>query len=661
VSFEYHVSPVGSDAADGSASAPFATISRAARLARGGDTVVVHGGVYREQVNPLYGGVSDLERVTYRAAEGERPVISGAEVVSDWEPVGGGVWRTVVDNSVFGGFNPFERELFGDWLQRPDVHKNEAPKHLGDVYLDGRSLYESTTLSGLTHPVARTEDIDDAIHVPCPIEDPEWTKRLWYAEVNETATQIWANFGDADPREHAAEISVRECCFFPQTCHVDYITVEGFEMRQAATPWAPPTAEQRGIIGPNWSTGWIIRDNSIHDSKCTGICLGMPTALGDNDWFRTDRKTGYQYQLEAVFKGLRHGWEKGVVGSHVVADNEVYNCGQSAINGHMGCAFSTIEHNHVHHIGLKREFFGWEVAGIKFHAAIDTQIMHNYVHDCSLAVWLDWQAQGTRLGGNVFTSNVRDLMVEVSHGPYIVDNNVFASDFSFQNFAQGGAFVNNLICGRLDLLTVLDRSTPYHFPHTTDVAGCAFVSGGDDRWVNNIFVKPSAVDDPHAKSGMSVYDDYPRSMVEYKESIYNQIAKGLQGGGDPRPVQAVYTQGNVYAEGVEQMKGEDALTGVRGLNASISQEDDGSAVLDITVPKEVATNRVTLASTSTLGNTRIVEQLYENPDGTAITFDEDIRWKKRAKKSVSGPLAQLSEGNHHITVWRPSAKVSRAK
>jgi hypothetical protein len=179
--------------------------------------------------------------------------------------------------------------------------------------------------------------------------------------------------------------------------------------------------------------------------------------------------------------------------------------------------------------------------------------------------------------------------------------------------------------------------------------------------VNNIFVKPSAVDDPHAKSGMSVYDDYPRSMVEYKESIYNQIAKGLQGGGDPRPVQAVYTQGNVYAEGVEQMKGEDALTGVRGLNASISQEDDGSAVLDITVPKEVATNRVTLASTSTLGNTRIVEQLYENPDGTAITFDEDIRWKKRAKKSVSGPLAQLSEGNHHITVWRPSAKVSRAK
>jgi alpha-L-arabinofuranosidase len=37
--------------------------------------------------------------------------------------------------------------------------------------------------------------------------------------------------------------------------------VRGFTMRHAATPWAPPTAEQIGLIGTHWSKGWIIEDN----------------------------------------------------------------------------------------------------------------------------------------------------------------------------------------------------------------------------------------------------------------------------------------------------------------------------------------------------------------------------------------------------------------
>ena len=72
-------------------------------------------------------------------------------------------------------------------------------------------------------------------------------------------------------------------------------------------------------------------------------------------------------------------------------------------------------------------------------------------------------------------------------------NNVFASEFSFDDYAQGAAFVNNLFAGRIRHTAVLDRSTPYHFPHVTDVPGEAFVYGGDDRYVNNLFL---AVDVP---------------------------------------------------------------------------------------------------------------------------------------------------------------------
>lgn len=62
---EVHVATTGSDRADGSADSPFRTINRAAELARPGDTVIVHGGEYREWVRPQRGGLSDLRRITY--------------------------------------------------------------------------------------------------------------------------------------------------------------------------------------------------------------------------------------------------------------------------------------------------------------------------------------------------------------------------------------------------------------------------------------------------------------------------------------------------------------------------------------------------------------------------------------------------------------------
>jgi hypothetical protein len=94
-------------------------------------------------------------------------------------------------------------------------------------------------------------------------------------------------------------------------------------------------------------------------------------------------------------------------------------------------------------------------------------IRHNRIHGCSLGTWLDWRAQGTRVSRNVYYDNSRDLFVEVSHGPYLVEHNIFGSPASLELFSQGGAFVNNLICGTLRLEPVPDRATPYHHPHST--------------------------------------------------------------------------------------------------------------------------------------------------------------------------------------------------
>ena len=264
--------------------------------------------------------------------------------------------------------------------------------------------------------------------------------------------------------------------------------MRGFELAHAACPWTPPTADQPGLIGPNWAKGWIIEDNVIHDAKCSAVSLGKEASTGHNYATLRRDKPGYQYQLESVFAARQIGWDREHVGSHIVRRNVIYDCGQNGIVGHLGCVFSTIEDNHIYNIALKREFYGYEIAGIKLHAAIDVVIRHNRIHDCSLGIWLDWQTQGTRVSRNLFYGNNRDLFIEVSHGPHLVEHNVLASPVSLELFSQGGAFVNNLVCGTVLLQPVVERPTPYHVPHSTQVAGYAAIHGGDDRHIGNVFL-----------------------------------------------------------------------------------------------------------------------------------------------------------------------------
>jgi hypothetical protein len=114
------------------------------------------------------------------------------------------------------------------------------------------------------------------------IRDPEQTRLVWYAEVGDQRTTIWANFQGANPNEELVEINVRRSVFYPGEHHLNYITVRGFELAQAASPWAPPTADQPGLIGPNWAKGWIIEDNVIHDAKCSAVSIDKEISTGHN-------------------------------------------------------------------------------------------------------------------------------------------------------------------------------------------------------------------------------------------------------------------------------------------------------------------------------------------------------------------------------------------
>jgi hypothetical protein len=654
MTFEYHVATSGSDTASGTADQPFRTINHAAALAQAGDTVTVHAGEYREWVKPRRGGLSESRRITYRAAEGEHVVIKGSERITGWENDGGTVWKVTVPNTLFGDFNPYAEEVAGDWI----VYAEKAPrKHLGDVYLNGLSFYEVGSRDEVDAPDRRTEIIDNWTKTSDTVRNPDQTQLVWFASVAEETTTIWANFQGADPNESLVEINVRRSVFYPEATHLDYITVRGFELAQAATPWTPPTADQPGLIGPNWSKGWIIEDNVIHDAKTSAISIGKEASTGHN--YSTERgdKPGYQYQLESVFTARQIGWDKEHIGSHVIRRNTIYDCGQNGIVGHLGCVFSTIEDNHIYNIALKREYYGYEIGGIKLHAAIDVEIRHNRIHDCSLGVWLDWQTQGTRISRNVLYNNSRDIFIEVSHGPYIVEHNVFASPAAIELFSQGGAFVNNLIAGTVRVEAVMDRATPYHRPHSTQVAGYAYIRAGDDRWFGNLFVGgdasraygDQAEGSEPAFSGTSAYNGYPVSFDDYRARIESQPP------GDHQRYltvqQPVWTRANVYAAGAQPFDGENSPVVVSA--GSVSVTDDGDRVHLVTsLPAEFDAVRLAAVSGLDLERVRFADAEFEERDGTPAVLDKDLLGApKQAGDFPAGPIATLTSGESTTRIW----------
>lgn len=639
----YYVSTKGNDSGDGSLSAPFRTINRAASVAVAGDTVKVFGGTYREWVNPKNGGTGEHNRIVYEAMEGEKPLIKGSEIVNDWEKVEGTVWKKVLPNQLFGDWNPFALKVEGDWLETPttDYHV-----HLGDVYINGISLFEAKSMEDLYDNTPRITCCQNSWRVEEElILHPEKTVYKWYAVVEETTTTVFCNFQECDPNNELIEINVRPCCFYPKETGVNYITLRGFEIAQAACPWAPPTAHQIGMVGPHWSKGWIIENNHLHDAKCSAISLGKEEATGHNLSSRFGRKSGHRHQLEAVFLALQNGWSRELVGSHIVRNNVIHDCGQNGIVGHMGCIFSRVEHNHIYNIGVKHEFWGHEMAGIKFHAAIDAMICENNIHNCTLGIWMDWQTQGSRLTANLLYDNNRDIMIEVSHGPYLVDHNVFMSQYAFDNWSQGGALVHNLFCGKIRNRQIFERTTPYHFPHSTAVAGYSEIYGGDDRYYNNIFAGLW-------EDGGENLEQFTKNCDRYTspQEFASCITPGPSYRLFQKVPQPVWVEDNAYGGFAVPSVHEKHPITARSISAAVTEEN-GVWMLTLEVPQELCDARCKAVTTERLGEPRLVPQAYEQPDGSDIDLSNDLRGESHTTQILPGPFAALKPGKQTVIVW----------
>ena len=623
---EYHVSVKGNDKNEGTLSYPFKTISFAALIAQPGDIITVHEGTYRERITPIRGGTSDAKRIVYRAAKNEKVEIKGSEVITNWKMVKDGVWNVTIPNTFFGKYNPYKDLILGDWF----VSLNRK-HHTGEIYLNGKSLYEADSLEKVFNPLRVVNQ--SMINSLTDLLGATYT---WYTVGDENEITIYANFHNSDPNKELVEINVRESCFYPAESGINYITVSGFHMSQAATQWAAPTAEQIGLIGTHWSKGWIIENNEISDSKCVGITLGKDRKSGHNVWINNPSKDGSDLYNEVTLKVIQNGWNKDNIGSHIVRNNTIYNCGVGGISGSFGAAFSQIINNHIYDIWTKRLFTGPEKGGIKIHAAIDVVIKGNQIHNTHEAIWLDWMAQGTRVTGNLcYNNDKEDFYAEVDHGPYLVDNNLFLSETAMWDMSEGGAYVHNLIAGKIYCDPQLGRSTPYFKSHSTVLVDVKNIQGGDTQFYNNIFATNDSTSVPY---------NIPESWgghIGFGLKIYNDV------------VLPMHTDGNIYLHGALPSKNESNFKVNVGFDPAIKIIKEGRNVfLNITLSKTLKGNKNKLITTELLGKTNVSDCRFENPDGSVLKVDTDFFGNIRNRSNpTAGPFENSGNGRLKLKVW----------
>ena len=233
--------------------------------------------------------------------------------------------------------------------------------------------------------------------------------------------------------------------------------------------------------------------------------------------------------------------------------------------------------------------------------------------------------------------------------------------------AQGAALVHNLIAGSFTAVgrgtdngapnVPSARYTPYHLPHSTDVAGFMTFLHGDMRFLRNIFVqkkphpylvslidelKEDQWDDGNMTVGTSIYDGY-MTREEWEKEFEGYCGEGgvrTDRYYIPLPVEA---KGNLYFNGAEPWRKEEtAVCDTEHHIEAETEERGGKWYLKSNLAEYLPLSEERALSTEDLGEAFEPEMKFENPDGSAILFNSDYFGNESGMR-IPGPFADPGE------------------
>ena len=398
--------PEASDANDGSAAAPWRTISRAARAGalRPGDAVLIRSGIYRESVEPESGGSGADARVTYAAMPGERVVVTGADrVESGWVRTERGTWTRAWPAPPFRSYGDapvFRRELLvadGEVLMPTTAVGPLAP---GTFRLSGPE-----TAPGRVEARWPREGSPQRIEVATRTYLFRPVGRIADPDCGDPATPGWIRLVGITFRHAANRAQWGAVCAGSHDGLVEDVTVEWTNGQGISVSGRDHTF-RRTDADHNGQLGW--------GGSCTGCLLEDTRAVGNN-W------KGYDPFWEAG-GGKWQRTSQTVVRRHTAEDNRGPGIWFDIDN-----ADNTIEHSRAtgneiagimlelqtvrtlvqHNVSERTRWRGWSGAGILSQAASRNLYLHNTVVDNEgTGLWLrldpDRRAPD---GGNVVAGN----------------------------------------------------------------------------------------------------------------------------------------------------------------------------------------------------------------------------------------------------------------
>ncbi len=204
--------PGASDNNPGTAEQPWRTISKAAQVLEAGDRAVVHEGTYREYVEPRNSGRPGAP-IVYEGAEGEEVVLTGADVITDWERV------------------PGERPIF----------KVAWPYKFIINHVDGKPIYhhpadDNHLRSGRAEQIIVDGEVWDSPQLV--LSHDEMEPGTFFPDVESDTLYVWLPDG-SDPNAREIEGSTRGLIFGTNPWRrregFNYVHARGLTFRYAAT------------------------------------------------------------------------------------------------------------------------------------------------------------------------------------------------------------------------------------------------------------------------------------------------------------------------------------------------------------------------------------------------------------------------------------------
>ena len=458
--------PNASDTNEGTRERPFFTISKAAEVLQPGERVVIHSGVYREQVRPKRGGTAAGKLISYEAAPGATVVIKGSVPANkdNWKQSSGyrvrekvqgeqpAIYQYDLEGIDFRGYNPFGMVnlMHNDRSYFPWNNQDQIKPHFlrrGMIFADGNKLKQVEFFSDLASNENSFWVEEDGLVVHLRLKD------------------------NANPGEHTIEFVIRERVFAPKERFLAYIRIKGITFEHGANGFPIP---QRGLVSTNRGNHWIIEDCVIRHANSTALDIGGECWTADKPDIP--------------------------VGSSVIRRTHIADAGVCGISG-LNAVNTLIESCLIEKIGWQNVERTWESAGIKIHGTRNNVIANCVIRDISYAsgIWFDYGCNNSRITNNLImnvTFSVRGgIYIEASpKSGNMADHNIIwgitnavprdlnedGGNGIIVDGSDEGIFAHNLI-GMCENAGIMTRNAEWRI-----VAG----GGGTCRWnhvENNLF------------------------------------------------------------------------------------------------------------------------------------------------------------------------------